>query len=119
MGHRADAFLVWQRSVSQPRRRRLQPLLVPLALDQVVAALRQLADEPWVDLIDQKVNQTIDTFQPVGITLSGYKFTFTDKKSDPEKYREEGIHRGYLKSVGFAVTADGVIEELVPHLQFM
>ncbi|NQV15924.1 hypothetical protein HQ531_10745 [bacterium] len=89
---------------------------VPLELGEVISVLQELADEPWANLIDQKMNHTEDSFRPEGITRSGYAFTFTDKESNLWKYWEEIYWEAqlYHKSVGLTANVDGVIGGVVP-----
>jgi len=90
--------------------------LVPFDLDDLVAILGELADEPWAALIDEKTNSTEEKFSTEGIRLCGYQFDVTDKKSAMQKKWEDlwYEHRDFNRSIGLAVDEEGVIKEVVP-----
>ena len=88
---------------------------VSFDLTEILTLLDELADQPWAKLIDQKINQTEEEFDPVGMALIGYQCIYTDQKSDYQKQMEsERSQQRYQKSVGMAVNEDGIIGNVVP-----
>jgi predicted metalloprotease with PDZ domain len=86
-------------------------------LEDVISVLNELTDKvSWAQLIDQKINQTEDEFNPEGITLSGYKFTFFEQKSDVQKRLDDKYpnRRSFHKSIGMDVEKNGIISNTVP-----
>jgi predicted metalloprotease with PDZ domain len=88
---------------------------VSFDMDEVVNILTSLADEPWAELIEDRVRKTSPVFDPQGITQSGYRLGFTDKKDETRKEIEtRSKWRAYLESVGLVVTQDGKVGDVVP-----
>lgn len=86
-------------------------------LEDVISVLNELTDkESWAQLIDQKINQTENEFNPEGITNSGYKFTLSKQKSDVQKLVDAKYYnrRSFNKSIGMDVEKNGVISNIVP-----
>ncbi len=86
-------------------------------LEEIVSTLSNLTDkEPWAELIDRKINQTEDEFNPEGLTRSGYRFTYSDKKSEIQKWWDVEYYGnwGFHKSIGIGVDKTGVIRNIVP-----
>ena len=92
-----------------------KPEVKGYTLDNVLAALNAVAPYDWKTYFARRVEVAADAPPLEGITGGGWKLSFTEKPTDLFATME-GLAKGVnlADSVGFAVSADGLIGDVVP-----
>lgn len=91
-----------------------EALTNPITLEDIISTLNNLADEPWDELIKEKVNNTHDGLNLQVLDQIGYEINLTGKKSSTKKNSEERFKYIDLdESLGFSVNNDGIIYDIV------
>ncbi len=85
------------------------------ALEDVLKALNAVAPHDWKAYFARRVEVAAEAPPLEGITAGGWKLTYTEKPTELFGTME-GLSRGanLTDSVGFAVSADGLIGDIVP-----
>ena len=87
----------------------------PFTRADVVAGLTALAPYNWDSLIDVRVYQKQDSFDPSVARELGYRLEYTTEKPPRYEKWEKRWGVGYFyESLGFTVTSDGLIHALAP-----
>ncbi len=83
--------------------------------ENVLDALNAVVERDWKAYFARRVEVAAETPPLEGITEGGWKLTYTEKPTDLFATME-GLSRGanLTDSVGFAVSADGLIGDIVP-----
>ena len=91
------------------------PRVVPYTLDDVVAALNQVAPFDWRGFFQQRV-YAVNARAPLGgIEHSGWRLTYRDTESDMFKNHEAGKKLIDLTfSIGLVLKEDGAIADVIP-----
>ncbi len=90
------------------------PKVVPYTFDDVVRALNEVAPYDWAALLHERVADT-STHAPLGgIERGGWKLVYDDKPNAFGHALEKLIKEGdFSYSLGFIVSKDGVLEDVV------
>ena len=88
---------------------------VPFGLDEIVARLNNLVELPWDSLINAKVYQVQEEYEPEVARFAGYRLEFTDKtpkyiKSYEKRYKTTSQYA----SLGLAVSSSNKINDIIP-----
>jgi predicted metalloprotease with PDZ domain len=88
------------------------PLVKPYTLDDVVAALNQVASHDWKAFLGSRIYQVTPHAPLDGITRGGWRLTYTDAKNEYIKKNDnERVEAAY--SIGLRVRArDGVVNDV-------
>jgi predicted metalloprotease with PDZ domain len=86
----------------------------PITLEEIITTLKSLADEPWEELINEKVNKPHDDFDIEVLNQTGYKIEYADKKSDYLKSREARFEAIiFIETIGLTIRKSGIIYDVV------
>lgn len=90
------------------------PAVVPYTFDDVVSGLNAVAPYDWKGFLTKRVLMPIEASALGDLNLSGWKLTYTDKRSDMQKRREDDDESQDLtSSIGLRVDKKGVIGDIV------
>jgi predicted metalloprotease with PDZ domain len=93
------------------------PKVVPYKLEDVVAALNEVAPNDWRGLFQKRVYSTNPRAPFEGILASGWRVTYTNVQPAMLKSKEASEKLTDLSfSIGLTVKEDGYIEDVVPGL---
>ncbi len=88
---------------------------VPFSLSEIVTRLNNLVELPWDSLIDAKVYQVQQEYEPEAARYAGYRLEYTDEKPDYIKQREKRYKTTSLyESLGFAINDSKKISDIIP-----
>ena len=88
---------------------------VPFGLGEIVARLNNLVELPWDSLINAKVYQVHEEYEPEVARYAGYRLEYTDKKPDYIKQSEKRNKTTSLyESLGFGVNSSNKITDIIP-----
>jgi len=91
------------------------PELKPFVLDDVVAALDQVAPYDWAGLLHTRVYELQPQLSQEAFSLAGWKFVYNDKPNSMDGKVESGPGTAYLtSSLGLIVSASGSIADVIP-----
>ena len=91
------------------------PSVIPYTADDVFAALNQVQPYDWKRFWTERLQAT-ETSRPLaGLSAAGWKLAWSDTPGEMFRAREDaGKTTDARFSIGFAVTDDGVIPDVVP-----
>jgi len=86
----------------------------PITLDEIISTLSSFADEPWEELINERVNNPHDDLNLQVLDKIGYAISTTDKKSDQLKYSENRYKfKNFYEALGFSIRDNGTVYDIV------
>jgi predicted metalloprotease with PDZ domain len=89
------------------------PSVKPYDFDEVVATLNRVQTYDWAAFLTERVRKIAPKAPLAGIEGAGWKVTFTDHKSDFQKFAEEyGKRNDFSDSIGFSVKEDGTVVDV-------
>jgi predicted metalloprotease with PDZ domain len=89
------------------------PMVKPYTIDDVVAALNQVAPHDWKAFLGSRIYQVTPHAPLDGITRSGWRLVYTDAKNEFIK-TSDGDRVEAMYSLGFRVrTRDGVVNDVI------
>ncbi|MBI5711784.1 MAG: M61 family metallopeptidase [Candidatus Eisenbacteria bacterium] len=91
------------------------PTVVPYTLDDVVAALNEVAPHDWRGFLAQRVEKVQERAPLGGIEACGWKLTYADSASEVWRASEKDEKEVDLRcSIGLVLGEDGAIKDVVP-----
>jgi predicted metalloprotease with PDZ domain len=91
------------------------PSVLPYTFDDVVAGLNQVAPHDWRSFWRKRLDATGEGAPLEGIAASGWRLVYKDTPSSMQKAHEDANETTDVRySLGFVVTKDGTIPDVVP-----
>lgn len=91
------------------------PAVVPYTLDDVVAALNDVAPHDWRGFLAQRVEKVQERAPLGGIEACGWRLTYADSASEVWRASEKNEKEMDLRcSIGLLLGEDGAIKDVVP-----
>ena len=92
-----------------------EPTVSPYTFDDVVAALRGVAEYDWKEFLEERLTTTGTSRAPLdGIVRAGWKLVYTDKPNAFMKLTDSRDKRiTMLFSIGATLSKDGVVQDVV------
>jgi len=91
------------------------PSVIPYTADDVFAALNQVQPHDWKRFWTERLQATATSRPLAGLSAAGWKLAWSDTPGEMCRAREYAVKATDARfSIGFTVTEDGVIPDVVP-----